>query len=140
VGYVFDRETLPKLVAVTPGRERIFFVNPDLAGHRDFLIGVLHYEDGRGRSPYHFHTGCEHFYLLLEGAATLVTEEGERPVRAGQLVFIPEREKHQLIATEGAPLRFLEFQAPNRFETTILEGDADDLRWLREDGSVWQQT
>jgi mannose-6-phosphate isomerase-like protein (cupin superfamily) len=138
VGYVFDQRTLPKLVAVTPGRERIFFVNPELAGHRDFLAGVIRYADGR--SPYHFHTGCEHFYLLLEGEATLRTDEGERPVRAGQLVFIPEQERHQLVARTGAPLVFMEYQAPNRFETTILEGDEDDLRWFREDGSVWTQT
>ncbi len=138
MGYVFDEATLPKLVAVTPGRERIFFVNPDLAGHRAFLTGVIRYADGR--SPYHFHTGCEHFYLLLEGEATLRTEDGEQAVRAGHLVFIPEKERHQLVAKEGSPLMFMEFQAPNRFETTILEGDDDDLRWFREDGSVWTQT
>jgi mannose-6-phosphate isomerase-like protein (cupin superfamily) len=138
MGYVFDEETLPRLVAAKPGRERIFFVNPELAGHRDFLTGVLRYADGR--SPYHFHTGCEHFYLLLEGEATLRTEGGEQPVRAGTLVFIPEREKHQLVAAPGSPLRFLEFQGPNRFETTILEGDRDDLRWFREDGTLWEQT
>ena len=138
MGYVFDEETLPKLVAAKPGRERIFFVNPELARHRDFLTGVLRYADGR--SPYHFHTGCEHFYLLLEGAATLRTEQGEQPVGAGTLVFIPEGEKHQLVAEPGSRLRFIEFQGPNRFKTTILEGDGDDLRWFREDGTLWEQT
>ena len=137
MGYVFDQETLPKLVSVTPGRERIFFVNPELAGHDAFLAGVLRYD--KGRSPYHFHTGCEHFYLLLEGEATLVTEAGRRRVRAGHLVFIPEDERHQLVAEGAGPLAFMEFQAPNRFQTTILEGDADDLRWRRVDGSVWKQ-
>jgi mannose-6-phosphate isomerase-like protein (cupin superfamily) len=138
MGYVFDQETLPKLVAAKPGRERVFFVSPDLAGHRDFLTGVLRYEDGR--SPYHYHSGCEHFYLLLEGAATLRTEEGERPVKAGDLVFIPENERHQLVAVSGTPLTFMEFQGPNQFKTTILEGDMDDLRWFNEDGSLWEQT
>ena len=137
MGYVFDQETLPKLVSVTPGRERIFFVTPDLAGHDAFLAGVLRYD--KGRSPYHFHTGCEHFYLLLEGEATLVMEEGRRRVRAGHLVFIPEEERHQLVAEGDSPLVFMEFQAPNRFKTTILEGDADDLRWRRVDGTVWKQ-
>ena len=138
MGYVFDQETLPRLVAAKPGRERIFFVNPALAGHRDFLTGVLRYEDGR--SPYHYHTGCEHFYLLLEGEATLRTEQGEQAVTAGTLVFIPERELHQLVAKAGSPLVFMEFQGPNRFKTTILEGDQDDLRWFNEDGSLWEQT
>jgi mannose-6-phosphate isomerase-like protein (cupin superfamily) len=138
MGYVFDQTTLPKLIAARPGRERIFFVTPGLAGHDDFLAGVIRYDDGR--SPYHFHTGCEHFYLLLEGEATLRTEAGERPVSAGQLVFIPETQRHQLVAAPGSPLMFMEFQGPNRFKTTILEGDEDDLRWFNEDGTLWVQT
>jgi len=137
MGYVFDQATLPKLVSVTPGRERIFVVNPDLAGHDAFLAGVLRYDGGR--SPYHFHTGCEHFYLLMEGEATLVTAEGRRRVRAGHLVFIPEEERHQLVAEGARPLVLMEFQAPNRFRTTILEGNEDDLRWQRMDGDVWKQ-
>jgi mannose-6-phosphate isomerase-like protein (cupin superfamily) len=138
MSYAFDQEELPKLVAVGPGRERIFFVNPELAHHRDFLAGVLRYD--AGRSPYHYHEGCEHFYLVLEGTGTLVTEEGRQPIHAGCLVFIPDRERHQMIADGEGRLAFMEFQVPNRFKTTILEGDEDDLRWLREDGSVWEQT
>jgi mannose-6-phosphate isomerase-like protein (cupin superfamily) len=138
MGYVFDQEKLPKLVAVTPGRERIFFVNTELAGHRGFLAGVLRYDDGH--SPYHYHEGCEHFYLVLEGEGTLVTEEGRRQLRPGHLVFIPDKERHQMVADGAEGLVFMEFQAPNRFKTTILEGDQDDLRWLRADNSVWVQT
>jgi mannose-6-phosphate isomerase-like protein (cupin superfamily) len=137
MGYAFDQETLPKLVSVTPGRERVFFVSQELAGHDAFLSGVLRYD--KGRSPYHFHTGCEHFYLLLKGEATLVTETGRQRIHAGHLVFIPEDEKHQLVAEGNDPLVFLEFQAPNRFKTTILEGTGDDLRWQRVDGTVWNQ-
>lgn len=138
VGYVFDQEELPKLVAVVPGRERIFFVNPDLANHRGFLAGILRYQDGR--SPYHYHEGCEHFYLVFKGHGTLVTEQGTQKLHPGHLVFIPDRERHQMVADGPDRLEFMEFQAPNRFKTTILEGQEDDLRWFREDGSVWQQT
>ena len=38
------------------------------------------------------------------------------------------------------PLFYFEFQAPNRFQTTILEGTADDLKWDRVDGGVWIQS
>ena len=47
-------------------------------------------------------------------------------------------EKHRLRAT--TPLFYFEWQAPNRFKTTILEGTDDDLRWDRKDGRVWIQT
>jgi hypothetical protein len=38
------------------------------------------------------------------------------------------------------PLFYFEFQAPNRFVTTILDGTQDDLRWERVEGGVWVQT
>ena len=140
MAYIFHEDELPSLISEVPGRERIFFVSKELAGHDGFLAGVLRYDKGKGRSPYHYHTGCEHFYLLLEGEATLRTETGQQRLRAGHLVFIPENEKHQLVAEGSSPLVFMEFQGPNRFKTTILEGDTDDLRWYRTDGSAWNQS
>ena len=76
--------------------------------------------------------------LVISGKATVESDEGIRPVGPGDLIFIPAEEKHRLRATE--PLFYFEFQAPNRFKTTILEGTDDDLRWERKDGRVWVQT
>ncbi len=53
-------------------------------------------------------------------------------------MFIPAEEKHRLRAK--TPLFYFEFQAPNRFKTTILEGTDDDLLWERVDGNVWVQS
>jgi hypothetical protein len=40
MGYVFDQETLPKMVAAKPGRQRIFFVREELAeGDRPYSVG-----------------------------------------------------------------------------------------------------
>ncbi len=32
MAYIFHQDELPKLVSVVPGRERTFFVDPELAG------------------------------------------------------------------------------------------------------------
>jgi mannose-6-phosphate isomerase-like protein (cupin superfamily) len=135
--YIFKEGELPSLVSVVPGRERIFFVNQELAGIDDMLAGVMHYKKGAA-SPLHLHKNCEHFYFMISGKATVESDEGVRPVGPGDLIFIPAEEKHRLRATE--PLFYFEFQAPNRFKTTILEGTDDDLRWERKDGRVWVQT
>ncbi|MBI2178939.1 MAG: hypothetical protein HYU38_11500, partial [Candidatus Tectomicrobia bacterium] len=74
----------------------------------------------------------------LSGGATVETEEGVRPVAPGTLVFIPAMEKHRLRASED--ILYLEYQAPNRFKTTILEGTEDDLRWRKVDGKIWVQS
>jgi mannose-6-phosphate isomerase-like protein (cupin superfamily) len=137
VAYIFNEDQLPRLVSVVPGRERTFFVNKELANTDAMLSGIMRYVKGAA-SPYHLHENCEHFYFIMEGTGTVETPDGVREVGPGTMVFIPAEEKHRLRALEN--LFYFEFQAPNRFKTTILEGTADDLRWERVDGSVWVQT
>ena len=137
MAYVFRQDELPRLVSLVPGRERVFFVNKELAGTDDLLAGIMRYKKGAA-SPYHFHENCEHFYFIIDGAGTVETEDGVREVTAGDLIFIPAEAKHRLRATE--PLLYFEFQAPNRFKTTILDGTDDDLKWERVDGRLWVQS
>ena len=77
--------------------------------------------------------------LTADVTGEVETDEGVRKVGPGDMVFIPAEDKHRLRATES-PLFYFEFQAPNRFKTTILDGTPDDLRWERVDGRVWVQT
>ena len=137
MAYIFHEDELPRLISVTPGRERIFFVSKELSGVDAMLAGVMHYKKGAS-SPYHYHENCEHFYFMIDGAATVETPEGVRNVKGGDMVFIPAEEKHRLRATE--PLFYFEFQAPNRFKTTILDGTPDDLLWEKVDGKIWVQS
>jgi mannose-6-phosphate isomerase-like protein (cupin superfamily) len=137
MAYIFHQNELPRLLSVVPGRERIFFASKDLTGMDDMLAGVMHYADGAS-SPYHLHKNCEHFYFILEGKAHFETEFGDEELEPGDLVFIPAEAKHRLRSTE--PLFYFEFQAPNRFKTTILDGNDDDLRWEYRDGKVWVQS
>jgi mannose-6-phosphate isomerase-like protein (cupin superfamily) len=135
MAYIFNEDQLPRLLS--NGRERVFFVNKELTKIDDMLAGIMHYKQGAA-SPYHLHKNCEHFYFIMEGKATVQTEEGTREIGPGTMVFIPAEEKHRLRALE--PLFYFEFQAPNRFQTTILEGTPDDLKWDRVDGGVWIQS
>ena len=134
MAYIFHQDELPRLVSVTPGRERVFFVSKELAGIDDMLAGIMRYRKGAS-SPYHFHENCEHFYFMIDGTATVETPEGVKDVKSGDMIFIPAEEKHRLRATES--LFYFEFQAPNRFKTTILDGTPDDLLWERVDGKIW---
>ena len=137
MAYLFHQDELPKLVSVVPGRERVFFVSKELAGIDDLLAGIMRYRKGAA-SPYHLHQNCEHFYFIIEGSGTVETPEGVREVRPGDMIFIPAEDRHRLRASE--PLFYFEFQAPNRFKTTILDGTPDDLLWERIDGKVWVQS
>lgn len=137
MAYIFKETELPSLIDAKAARERIFFVNQELAKIDDMLAGVMHYKPGAA-SPLHLHKNCEHFYFIINGDATVESDDGVRPVGPGDMIFIPAEEKHRLRA--NGPLFYFEFQAPNRFKTTILEGTGDDLRWERRDGKVWMQS
>lgn len=137
MAYIFHQDDLPRLVSVVPGRERIFFVNKELADIDDMLAGVMYYKQGAA-SPYHLHENCEHFYFIIDGIATVETPDGVREVKSGDLVFIPAEDKHRLRGVTA--LFYFEFQAPNRFKTTILDGTKEDLLWNRVDGRVWTQS
>jgi quercetin dioxygenase-like cupin family protein len=137
MAYIFHQDELPKLVSVTPGRERVFFVSKELTGTDDMLAGIMRYKKGAA-SPYHYHENCEHFYFIIEGVGTVETPEGVREVTSGDLIFFQAEDKHRLSALE--PLFYFEFQSPNRFKTTILEGTQDDLLWEKVDGKIWVQS
>ena len=137
MAYIFKEDELPALIDAKKARERIFFVNKDLTKIDDMLAGVMHYKQGAA-SPLHLHKNCELFYFIINGKATVESDEGVRPVGPGDMIFIPAEEKHRLRAE--TPLFYFEWQAPNRFQTTILEGTPDDLRWEHRDGKVWMQS
>jgi mannose-6-phosphate isomerase-like protein (cupin superfamily) len=137
MAYLFHQDELPKLVSTVPGRERVFFVSKELANVDHMLAGIMRYRKG-AKSPYHSHANCEHFYFIIEGRAAVETPEGEREIGPGDMVFIPADEPHRLRSID--PLFYFEFQAPNRFKTTILDGTPDDLLWEKVDGKVWVQS
>jgi len=59
-------------------------------------------------------------------------------MKSGIISVFPADNRHRLRAVE--PLFYMEYQAPNRFKTTILEGTQDDLLWEHRNGKVWVQS
>ncbi|OQY03428.1 MAG: hypothetical protein B6I25_08050 [Planctomycetales bacterium 4572_13] len=57
-----------------------------------------------GHTPFHTHP-FEHEAVLLDGDIAVVTEDGDRPLKKGDVILIQPEEKHQfknLSDTEGA--------------------------------------
>jgi quercetin dioxygenase-like cupin family protein len=59
-----------------------------------------------GNTPYHAHD-FEHEVLILAGAGTLKTEQGDKPLTRNDVVFIAPNEKHQFRNTGDQPLEFI---------------------------------
>ncbi len=90
MAYVFKEGDLPSLIDAKQARERIFFVNQELANIDDMLAGVMHYKKDAA-SPLHLHKNCEHFYFIIDGKATVESDEGDASGRSWRHDLHPGR-------------------------------------------------
>ena len=59
--------------------------------------------------PYHYHEKRESIIVAISGEATEILEGKEIPIKAGDVIFIPRREKHTTVNTSHREFRYLEF-------------------------------
>jgi len=59
-----------------------------------------------GHTPHHEHP-FEHEVLILSGVGKVRSAEGDRPIKGGDVVFVPGSEQHQFVNTGGEALTFL---------------------------------
>lgn len=74
-------------------------------GAKNFFMRVFDVEPG-GYTPYHQHP-WEHEVFILEGTATVVSEDGERRAPAGNVVFVLPNEHHNFKNETDTVLRFI---------------------------------
>lgn len=94
-------------------------------------IGVNHTTLGPGAasSMRHWHTREDEFVYLLSGELVLVTNAGERVIRAGECAGFPagHADGHQLLNRGAVPAVYLEIS--NRDDGDAVEYPDVDLRW-----------
>lgn len=73
-------------------------------GAPNFALRQFRVEAG-GFTPRHSHD-YEHEVFIVEGSGTVLLEGSDRPIRAGDVIFVPAEEEHQFKAGDGG-LRFL---------------------------------
>jgi uncharacterized cupin superfamily protein len=66
-------------------------------------------EPGSAAFPLHYHLGNEEMLIVISGAPTLRTAEGERELREGEIVSLPVGREgaHQVINRTDGPVRIL---------------------------------
>jgi uncharacterized cupin superfamily protein len=94
-------------------------------------IGVNHTTLGPGAasSMRHWHTQEDELIYVLAGELVLVTDAGERPLRAGQCAGFPagHRDGHQFVNRGSTPAVYLEIS--NRDASDAAEYPDVDLAW-----------
>ena len=61
-------------------------------GKESIGLGLYELAPGNQLWPYHFHVGNEEWAIVVSGTPTLRTPEGERELRAGDVVGFPQGE------------------------------------------------
>lgn len=74
-------------------------------GAENFFMRVFDVQPG-GYTPYHRHQ-WEHEVFILEGEATVVSEDGEQKASAGNVIFILPDEQHNFKNETDKILRFI---------------------------------
>ena len=106
------------------GAEGYEFTRRDfLAVHEaNTLVRVYELPPGKSAYPYHYHLKNEETFFILRGEGLLRTPEGERAVKAGDLLFFPAGENgaHKLTNTsEAEMLVYLDFDIVHDLDVTM---------------------
>ena len=68
---------------------------------------MRHFEIAPGcHTPHHSHD-YEHEILILSGGGVARSEQGDRPFKAGDVIFVPANEKHQFVNDGREALAFI---------------------------------
>lgn len=85
------------------------------------LVSVYDIPPGKSAYPYHYHLKDEEVFYIISGEGTLRTPQGERTVRAGELIFFPAGEggAHKLTNTGTELLTYIDFDAVNDLDVAV---------------------
>jgi quercetin dioxygenase-like cupin family protein len=118
----------PVLDSEHDARKRIYLVTPKLFGTKAVKGEMIIYPPGTAAANHH-HEGAEHFMYVLRGRGTVYANEKPFPVRKGDVIYYPDRERHYLEAADDEELVFAEFFAPAEFKTTWVD-ESQICAWL----------
>ena len=71
-------------------------------GHDVMVVKV------EGEFPWHDHPETDDFFLVLDGEIIIETEEGNVPLKAGELYVVPKGVKHRPVAKSEAHILLIE--------------------------------
>jgi quercetin dioxygenase-like cupin family protein len=125
---VADWTREPVLDSEHDARKRIYLVTPKLFGTKAVKGEMIMYPPGTAAANHH-HEGAEHFMYVLRGRGTVYASEKPFAVRAGDVIYYPDRERHYLEAAKDDELVFAEFFAPAEFKTIWVD-ESQVCTWL----------
>ncbi len=101
---IADHESNPIALEGAKGVLMRMLVGPD-DGAKNFHMRHVTVEAG-GYSPHHQHD-YEHEVLILKGSGVLRADDGDKPFKSNDAIFVPANDMHQFRNTGDGPLEFI---------------------------------
>ena len=109
-------------------------------GQAKCMASLYEIPPGKAAYPYHWHTQNEELFYILSGCGVLKTPQGERDVRAGDVLFFPANEHgaHKLCSTGEAPLVYLDFGTSHEIDVALYPDSGKIGVWGRGVNQVYK--
>lgn len=116
----------------------------EAGGLSDFGVNRMTLPPGSWSSQRHWHTHEDEFVFILEGEVTLIEDDGETVLRAGDCAAFPKNSSngHHLVNKSSAPAVFLEVGSRSLQDVATYSdidmkvSNADD-RYIHKDGEPY---
>ena len=121
---LLKKEDLPKFDSTRDGRDRLDLITENVpVGATKIRADRIIYHPGDTCAK-HYHVGCHHVFVMLEGEVHVCTPKGSQTFKPGQVAVIEPDEIHWFENHSDANAAFVEFWAPPPVETIwIIEDD-----------------
>jgi uncharacterized cupin superfamily protein len=118
----------------------------DAGGLTQFGVNLLHLPPGAWSSQRHWHSAEDEFVYVISGEVTLVTDEGEQVLRAGDCAGFPKGDGngHHLINKTDEMAVCLEVGTRSdddfcRYSDIDMQIDSKDGRYRHRDGTPYPE-
>jgi quercetin dioxygenase-like cupin family protein len=111
-----DLSIEPLLQSEHDERMRIYMASKTLFGMSALAGEVVIFPPGSAGKNHH-HTGAEHFQYIMRGTGTAFLNEVPNRIRAGDLVYKHDGERHFVQNDPDTEMAFVEFFVPGVWET-----------------------
>lgn len=117
----------------------------DAGGLTDFGVNLMHLPPGNWSSQRHWHSHEDEFVYVLEGELTLIEDEGETVLRAGDCAAFPKGtgNGHHMMNRSPATAVYLEIGSRSPADVITcsdidMMSPSSDGRFLHKDGTPYR--
>jgi len=120
---LLTREQLPHFDSTRDGRDRMDLLTENVpVGATRLRADRIVYHPGDTCAK-HYHIGCHHLFVVLEGEGLICGTDGCHRLKPGMVAAVVPEELHWFENDTGANFRFVEFWAPPPLETIWIVKD-----------------